>query len=215
MDYPFFIGKLFDTTAEELAHLQRTVEQSDYAPSTYFFKQKHIDTGRIPVEQLPVTMLDRLESLGLMRSQLVSSACNIVRPNGVVFDHSDIEGDWPNSYRKAHRHIVHIPVYNAGAAYAHRRSRSEKEIRIRMELGSVYLFNNYAPHAVYNIGAPRYNILLDYEDLDWSVKDRLMAQFKVAVPERYQAKRINLYPVIGGEPLQPIQTSPLAVGSMT
>ena len=200
MDYPFFIGKITQCSPEELAQLVNAVESTDYAPSTYFFKQKHIDTARIPVEQLPSTLLDRLERRGLLRKQLVSSACNIVRPNGVIFDHSDIEGDWPNSYRKAHRHIIHIAVANAGAAYAHRRSRSEKEQRMRMELGGVYLFNNYAPHAVYNIGAPRYNILLDYEDLDWSVKDRLMAQFKVAVAERYQSKQANLYPVL--DPLE-------------
>lgn len=205
MDYPFFIGKMFDVTPQELCELQQIVDQSDYSPSAYFFNQKHIDTGRIPVETLPRSLLERLQSLGLSTDKIVSSACNIVRPNGVIFDHSDIEGDWPNSYKKSHRHIVHIPVYNAGAAYAHRRSRSENEIRIRMELGAVYLFNNYVPHAVYNIGAPRYNILLDYEDLDWSVKDCLMSHFKVQIPERYQAKRSNLYPVINGEPLRTIQ----------
>lgn len=194
MDYPFFIGKLTQCLPEELAQLVVAVESVSCTPSTYFFRQLHIDTARIPVELLPATLLDRLDRIGLMRKQIVSSACNIVRPSGIVFDHSDIEGDWPNSYRKAHRHIVHIAVANAGAAYAHRRSRSEKEQRMRMELGGVYLFNNYVPHAVYNIGAPRYNILLDYEDLDWSVKDQLMAQFKVAVPERYQAERKNLYP---------------------
>lgn len=194
MDYPFFIGKLTQCTPEELAQMVAAVEATDYAPSTYFFRQKHIDTGRIDLEQIPQTLLDRLETVGLLKSKIVSCACNIVRPSGVIFDHSDIEGDWPYSFRKSHRHIVHIAVINAGAAYGHRRSRGEKELRIRMQLGGVYLFNNYVPHAVYNIGAPRYNILLDYEDLDWSAKDKLMAAFKVPVQERYQAKTDNLYP---------------------
>lgn len=194
MDYPFFVGKLTHCTPDELRHMVAAVEATDYAPSTYFFRQTHVDTGRLEADQLPASLLDRLESIGLARNKIVSVGCNIVRPSGVIFDHSDIEGDWPYSFRKAHRHIVHISVANAGAAYGHRRSRSEKELRMRMELGGVYLFNNYVAHAVYNIGAPRYNILIDYEDLDWSVKNILMKAFNVPVAERYQAKTVNLYP---------------------
>lgn len=198
MDYPFFIGRLCVLQSDGFKALQRRLAPLKLSPSTYFISQQDVLTAPVPDTAHPVGLLEHLERFGLLRSKIKTLAVNEIPAGGVIQEHSDIEGRWPFNYRKAHHHIVHIPLSGdfAEVEYTHRRDLALPQSVTTLQGGGVYLYNNYVKHAVFNKGQlPRRNLIIDYEDYDWATKNHMLTLFGSNDPANRYANR-DVYPEI-------------------
>lgn len=186
MDYPFFIGKIgtLDTSAfKELRQL--ALIEDGYLNHHYFRNDEgqQLSNKLLPwtrTEELPVAVRNVLAQAGLDTLSLASASFNRLGGHSEIGEHSDLNSGGELAWHKIHRHIVHIPITNPNARYLHRRSSKSSNSEFRMELGSVYVFNNYVWHTVVNpTEEPRINLLIELEDRRWSVRDQLLERFGI------------------------------------
>lgn len=194
MDYPFFIGKIGQCGAQTLAELQTLAATTPYDPHPYFSgNDAPLVNGRLPgYDAVPVELRDLLAQIGLTRERFAVASFNRLSGSRIG-EHSDSQNGGTLSYHKIHRHIVHVSVLGQ-ALYQHRRSRGEQNSESTMVLGGIYLYNNYVWHGIDNTGnGPRVNMLLEFNDTRWEVKDQLLALFGMDDNRlRYEAP--NKYP---------------------
>lgn len=194
MDYPFFIGKIGQCSAQTLAALQTLAMTTPYDAHPYFTgADAPLVNGRLAgYDAVPAELRVMLNAIGLTRERFAVASFNKLS-GARIGEHSDSQNGGQLSYQKIHRHIVHVSVLGQ-ATYQHRRSRGEKNSESTMVLGGVYLYNNYAWHGIDNTGSgPRINMLLEFNDMRWEVKDSLLGLFGMDDNRlRYEAP--NKYP---------------------
>lgn len=194
MDYPFFIAKLFVCSSVELEALQEVVNVP-HPRSTFFLTQKQVGSLHHQVELLPVSVLDKLERFGFERKNIRKIGSNVIDPGGKIHDHSDIEAERDVAVNRSRAHTIHVPVLNNVGIYRHRRSRQQVWSSTALELGGVYVYNNYVSHEVDCSGSfiPRTNLLIDYVDELWTQKYNLLNMLDHKKPsQRYETE--SLYP---------------------
>lgn len=194
MDYPFFIGKIGQCSDDTLLALQSLAENTPYDPHPYFSgNDAPLINGRLAgYDAIPQELTAMLAAVGLTRARYAVSSFNkLSGPR--IGEHSDSQNGGALSFQKIHRHIVHVSV-TGQAIYQHRRSRRDTNSESTMVLGGVYLYNNYVWHGIDNVGQePRINMLIEFSDLRWEVKDQLLGLFGMDDNKlRYEAP--NAYP---------------------
>lgn len=93
-----------------------------------------------------------------------------VTPTGINYHFGTLVHQW---------HSVHVPLTGLGQYLFRRDSRNEYDIE-SMQPGSMYVFNNYAQHAVKNIGGTqRVNMILHFHDPKWASKRKLYEMYNI------------------------------------
>lgn len=193
MDYPFYIRRIGSVSNELLANLQQAyTNHKEFALAPGFTPQFGLQQ---PVDfDLGATGTKLLEELSqwFEPTTCVQTKYNVMPPGKGLGEHSDLDGYGNNEYTMyscfAH-HRVHIPlITNPQVEFWHRRTRKlPSERQPTLEVGGVYLYNDYVLHSVVNKGdATRVHVVLKFADPKHVVKRKLLLQSGVKIGEYYE-----------------------------
>ena len=183
MDYNFYlyrVGRVEPSLFKRLAEYVTTVDYSQN--NTYWDMTRHtgVDGIIFPRGQSCPLIDELLNNSALSelfeKHQFICYEIDRLHANGQIAEHTDTS---TIKERAALTHRVHIPITGSGS-YSFRRGTSDCHL-LKMELGSIYVFNNTVIHSVSNYEADtRINLMLSFDDPALKSKVRIYNKFNIA-----------------------------------
>lgn len=183
MDYNFYLHKIGSIEPKLYDRLVAYITSIDYTRNnTYWDMSRHsgVDGVIFPKGQADPPINELLRDTVLCElfepKQFICYEVDRLHPNGLIAEHTDTS---TIKERAALTHRVHVPITGSGS-YSFRRGASDRSI-LKMELGSIYLFNNAVIHSVANHEAStRLNLMLSFDDPMLKSKIRIYDKFDIA-----------------------------------
>lgn len=189
MDYAFYLKAIATISPEQLAALQAHVAHLPFAASPYFSLQpddgystvrKVINSDKVTVDPIDPVVEDALKDLPFFKlNKLWYYEFNKLEAHKEFHEHTDVKNKNNNGVHVVKCHCLHIPI-TGDSTYMWRRDRRNEFEEEKMELGKVYVFNNYVPHKITNNGdTSRTNLLIFFKDNMWEAKTEMYQHYGI------------------------------------
>lgn len=186
MDYAFYLKRVATLTPELRESALAWALQYPENVNSVFAPGRHPGQSSSSIRlgpQNPVelgALIRHLDPL-MPQSQAVFAVINRLKPGGFVREHTDSTGSATSTgWITVQQHMVHCALQTGTTLYGFRRDQRLPLEEQEMMEGNCYLFNNYATHAVRNIGEiERVNVVIYYSDPKWELKRRLYRELDV------------------------------------
>lgn len=181
MDYSFYIqdlGEIDSQLVEDLYQhalaLPRDLKTTAWNPAYH----RGVDGVRMPIGQAPPVierlLLQPAVSDVFPRESFHLYELSKLNADGVVGMHTDQRHLWQGCM---FGHKMHVPL-SGSAIYKFKRSATEEPAEFQMQIGHVYVYNNYVLHGtVCTSAVDRYNLVVNFLDMQWTIKKRIYAKF--------------------------------------
>lgn len=105
---------------------------------------------------------------------------NLLAPQAVIPEHTDMTGPQNVGWRCNRGHKVHFVIDGSGSFSWHRRSKENRPREFNYEPGGIYVYNNYVFHKAWNAGLEdRIHFVLMYADHEWKLKASLYKRLNI------------------------------------